>query len=97
MCLVLKVLFLQCYFLAHSSVKVFVTHGGLHSIEETVSREVPIVGIPFYGDQSENVRKFVALGIGEQINAASITAKKLKEIIVKVAASRMYVSGVASR
>ncbi|KAJ3641637.1 hypothetical protein Zmor_028133 [Zophobas morio] len=87
---VIRKWFPQKDLLAHSNVKVFVTHGGLHSIEETVSREVPIVGIPFYGDQSENVRKFVALGIGEQINATSITAKKLKEVIVKVAGSRMY-------
>ena len=89
MCFVLKVLFLQCYFLAHSNVKVFVTHGGLHSLEEAVSREVPIVGIPFYADQPENVRKFVALGIGEQINPTSITATELKEVIVKVAGSKM--------
>ena len=94
MCFVLKVLFLQCYFLAHSNVKVFVTHGGLHSLEEAVSREVPIVGIPFYADQPENVRKFVALGIGEQINPTSITAGKLKKVILQVAGSMMWVSDV---
>ena len=88
MCFVLKVLFLHCYFLAHSNVKVFVTQGGLHSLEEAVSREVPIVGIPFYADQPENIRQFVALGIGEQINPTSITARKLKEVIVKVAESK---------
>ncbi|XP_063913091.1 UDP-glucosyltransferase 2-like [Zophobas morio] len=76
--------------LAHSKIKVFVTQGGLHSLEETVSREVPIVGIPFYADQPENIRQFVALGIGEQINPTSITARKLKEVIVKVAGSKMY-------
>ncbi|KAJ3641651.1 hypothetical protein Zmor_028141 [Zophobas morio] len=88
--------------LAHSNVKVFVTHGGLHSLEEAVSREVPIVGIPFYADQPENVRKFVALGIGEQINPTSITAGKLKKVILQVAGSMMYkdnirkISGVVS-
>ena len=64
------------------------TQGGLHSLEEAVSREVPIVGIPFYADQPENIRQFVALGIGEQINPTSITARKLKEVIVKVAESK---------
>ncbi|XP_063913093.1 UDP-glucosyltransferase 2-like [Zophobas morio] len=88
--------------LAHNNVKVFVTHGGLHSLEEAVSSQIPIVGIPFYADQPENVRKFVALGIGEQINPTSITATELKEVIVKVAGSKMYkdnirkVSGVVS-
>jgi glucuronosyltransferase len=38
-------------------VKLFITHGGLLSTQEAITRGVPILGIPIFGDQRLNMRK----------------------------------------
>ena len=39
--------------------KVFVTHGGAGSIQETICHKTPIVGVPMFGDQPVNVKETV--------------------------------------
>src|SRR5699024_6836558 len=51
-------------FVAHPSVKVFLTQGGLQSLEESISREVPLVAMPFMFDQPLNAQRIVDLEIG---------------------------------
>lgn len=37
--------------LAHENVKLFITHGSVPSIQEAIYHAVPMIVIPFYGDQ----------------------------------------------
>lgn len=46
----------QVQILNHSSVCVFVTHGGWNSVLESVGGGVPMIGRPFFGDQGMNVK-----------------------------------------
>ena len=39
--------------------RVFVTHGGAGSIQETICHKTPIVGVPMFGDQPVNVKEAV--------------------------------------
>src|SRR5437867_4364602 len=41
--------------LGHKNVKLFITHGGLLSIEEAVYHSVPLIGFPMFGDQQWNM------------------------------------------
>lgn len=75
-------------FLAHPNVKVFVTQGGLQSIEEAISKNVPMVGIPFTMDQPLNVKRLVELGMAESIKPSAITRTLLRDVILKVAGNR---------
>lgn len=43
--------------LAHPKVKLFITQGGLQSLQETIHHAVPVVCIPLFGDQDMNCRK----------------------------------------
>lgn len=44
--------------------KLFVTQGGLQSLQEAIHFAVPVVGIPLFADQSGNVRKVELAGAG---------------------------------
>ena len=43
--------------LGHPSVKAFISHGGSNSMYEAAFHGVPLVCIPFFGDQPDNAAK----------------------------------------
>ncbi|XP_063706098.1 UDP-glycosyltransferase UGT5-like [Culicoides brevitarsis] len=70
--------------LAHKNIKLFITQGGLQSMEETISRGVPVVVIPFFGDQDANADRIVKLGIGRRVNLDELSVEKLEANILEV-------------
>ena len=48
--------------LAHPNLRVFVTHGGLLSLQEALYHKVPLVGIPLGNDQKPNLLRAEARG-----------------------------------
>ncbi|CAG2062036.1 unnamed protein product [Timema podura] len=74
-----------CQIRGHPKVKVFITQGGLQSVEEAITMGVPLIGIPFFADQDFNVKKIVERGIGIKIEFTDVTKesvlKSLKNII----------------
>lgn len=67
--------------LAHPSVKLFITQGGQQSMEEAIDRSVPMVIIPFLGDQGGNARRIQERGVGYQLEFHSLTELKIIEAI----------------
>lgn len=76
--------------LRHPNVKVFVFQGGLQSLEESVYGDVPVVVVPFFGDQHGNAKKVVESGVGLSIDFLDVTKDKLKAIILEVAENKKY-------
>jgi glucuronosyltransferase len=62
---------------AHPNIRLFITQGGLQSMGEAVQNAVPLVGIPFMGDQGYNVRKMVSAGIGLKLDFHEATTYNL--------------------
>lgn len=73
------------YIVAHRNIKAFVTQGGLQSMEEAITSKVPLIGMPFFGDQPMNVLKMVQLGIARSVDTETVTKQTLKEAIIEVA------------
>lgn len=86
---IILVLFLSL--LGHPNIKVFITQGGLQSIEEAISKAVPMVGLPFMGDQPKNVKTLDKWGMGISLNPREMTAEELREAIMKVATNSRLV------
>lgn len=73
------------YVSAHPNIKLFITQGGLQSLEEAIRNRVPLVGMPFYIDQPKNMNRMEKLGIGKVIDKSTLTKKSFKSIIIEVA------------
>ncbi|XP_054570300.1 UDP-glucuronosyltransferase 3A2-like [Eptesicus fuscus] len=75
----------QSDLLAHPSIRLFVTHGGMNSVMESIQHGVPMVGIPLFVDQPGNLIRVEAKHLGvsipiEQLKAETL-ALKMKQVI----------------
>ncbi|XP_049826160.1 UDP-glucosyltransferase 2 isoform X1 [Aethina tumida] len=76
--------------LRHPNIKLFVTHGGLQSVQEAVTNGVPMVGIPFFGDQYNNIFKGVKKGFVVKVDKENITEESFKEALLEVLNNPKY-------
>ncbi|KAF0978506.1 hypothetical protein FDP41_002326 [Naegleria fowleri] len=58
----------QVHVLRHLSVAMFITHGGSHSIFESVQSQVPLLIMPIFGDQHLNAIRAEDIGIARIIH-----------------------------
>ena len=67
--------------LAHPNLKVFVTHGGIGSIMESIYHKATIVGIPLTNDQKPNLLRAVKHGYARMLDWGTLTADELANAI----------------
>ncbi|KAL1453796.1 hypothetical protein WDU94_010109 [Cyamophila willieti] len=63
--------------LAHPNIKLFITQGGLQSLQEAVHYQVPMIAIPFFGDQPYNAGIIQRLAIGTVLQVDDISTDRL--------------------
>jgi glucuronosyltransferase len=67
------------------------THGGLLSTQEALDRGVPIVGIPVFGDQTQNMKRAQSAGYGVMVSYHNITTQSVKWALKEVLENSKYV------
>ncbi|XP_042276391.1 UDP-glucuronosyltransferase 3A1-like [Thunnus thynnus] len=67
--------------LGHKKACLFITHGGQNSLLQAVYHAVPVLGIPLFGDQFDNVVRAEAKGLGLTINPTQISRGLLRSTI----------------
>ncbi|XP_076063748.1 UDP-glucosyltransferase 2-like [Oratosquilla oratoria] len=83
--------------LGHPKLKIFISHGGLLSMQEAVYHGVPFVGIPLMSDQHTNMKHAIAMGIAEQISLETMTPEDLLHTVKKVVEDPSYRRNVKER
>lgn len=63
---------------------VFVTHGGMNSVSESLVKGTPMVVIPFVSDQPVNARRIEELGFGKRMEYKQIASESLKQTVFSV-------------
>ncbi|CAG9767677.1 unnamed protein product [Ceutorhynchus assimilis] len=76
--------------LRHPNVKLFITQGGLQSLEEALFVGVPVLVMPFFGDQVLNARKVVEYGLGLSLNPSSLEEAELRSTIMEIITTDSY-------
>lgn len=71
--------------LAHPNVKLFISHGGISGVYETVDAGVPVLGFPLYYDQPRNLQSLVDAGMAIAMELTSVTEQQflyaIKELV----------------
>ncbi|CAB3360397.1 Hypothetical predicted protein [Cloeon dipterum] len=70
--------------LAHPNIRLFITHGGLLSTQEAAYHGVPLVGIPFFGDQQLNVAKSARMGFAVGLDFTTLSKQSVLQAIKTV-------------
>ncbi|KAL1516688.1 hypothetical protein ABEB36_000568 [Hypothenemus hampei] len=77
--------------LRHPNIKLFVTQGGMQSLEEAIHFKIPLVGIPMFADQISNVKRMETKGVlFTVLPKPELSISKLKEAILTVINDQSY-------
>ncbi|XP_049486527.1 UDP-glucuronosyltransferase 2A2 isoform X2 [Panthera uncia] len=63
--------------LGHPQTKAFITHGGTNGIYEAIYHGVPMVGVPMFADQPDNIAHMKAKGAAVEVNINTMTSEDL--------------------
>ncbi|XP_055588576.1 UDP-glycosyltransferase UGT4-like [Uranotaenia lowii] len=83
----------QSDILAHPNIVLFITHGGMFGTQEGIYRGVPMLFIPFYGDQHRNALRAERSGYSLTLNFADVNAitlgSRINELLTNPTFSRL--------
>lgn len=63
---------------------VFITHGGMNSVTESMYFGVPMVVIPYMADQPANAKRVEELKLGKRMNKHRITPRLLRNTVISI-------------
>ncbi|XP_076065879.1 UDP-glycosyltransferase UGT5-like isoform X2 [Oratosquilla oratoria] len=81
--------------LAHPKVKVFITHGGLLSSQETIYHSTPVIPIPVFLDQPKVAAKMQKSGFGIVLKLKELTVPLLVETLNEVISNPKYAQAIS--
>ncbi|XP_037111046.1 UDP-glucuronosyltransferase 2C1-like isoform X2 [Syngnathus acus] len=76
--------------LAHPKTRVFVTHGGINGVQEAIYHGVPIVGLPLFFDQHDNLNKIQAKRGAINVDFAALDRHIFADALVTVLQNTSY-------
>jgi glucuronosyltransferase len=76
--------------LAHQRLRLFISHGGLFGTIEASVRGVPVLFMPFYGDQYKNAKQAEDFGYAQKILFSEINEKSFKSKINEIINNKKY-------
>ncbi|KAH8414353.1 hypothetical protein KR215_003853 [Drosophila sulfurigaster] len=80
----------QRQLLEHANMKLFITNGGLLSTMESIYSGVPMLGLPIYFDQFDNVERMVKAGVARKLEISTLTEEQLMNNIKELLQNPIY-------
>uniref|UniRef100_A0A8D0EH43 glucuronosyltransferase n=1 Tax=Strix occidentalis caurina TaxID=311401 RepID=A0A8D0EH43_STROC len=76
--------------LGHPSTKAFITHGGTNGIYEAIYHGIPMVGIPMFADQHDNIAHMRAKGAAVELDFSTLKTQDLVDALNTVINNSTY-------
>lgn len=70
--------------LRHPNIKLFITQAGLQSMEESLTNGIPLLAIPFMGDQHFNAKSIENLGVGLELDFQTLSEENFLSSILEI-------------
>nr|XP_018904599.1 PREDICTED: UDP-glucuronosyltransferase 2B15-like [Bemisia tabaci]XP_018904600.1 PREDICTED: UDP-glucuronosyltransferase 2B15-like [Bemisia tabaci] len=80
----------QLDILRHPNTKLFITHGGLFSLIESISAATPVLGMPLFADQFDNMKNAEEVGFGLFLHYTDLTKENILRLITKLLSDSRY-------
>uniref|UniRef100_A0A8D0Z2X5 UDP-glucuronosyltransferase n=1 Tax=Sus scrofa TaxID=9823 RepID=A0A8D0Z2X5_PIG len=80
--------------LGHPKTKAFITHGGTNGIYEAIYHGVPMVGIPLFADQPDNIAHMTAKGAAVRLDLKTMSRTDLVNAVKQVINNPFYKENV---
>ncbi|XDB51445.1 hypothetical protein ABFV05_005061 [Capra hircus] len=76
--------------LGHPKTKAFITHGGTNGIYEAIYHGIPMVGLPLFADQPDNIARVKAKGAAVRVDLETMSARDLLSALKEVINNPSY-------
>lgn len=86
----IKKWFPQRDILLHPNVKLFISHGGISGVYETVDAGVPVLGFPLFYDQHRNIANLVDAGMAISMELLSVSTDIILNSILELINNEKY-------
>lgn len=80
--------------LGHPKTKAFVTHGGANGLYEAIHHGIPMIGIPLFSEQHDNIAHMVAKGTAVALNIRTMSRSDLLNALEEVINNPSYKENV---
>ncbi|KAI6174447.1 UDP-glucuronosyltransferase [Aphelenchoides besseyi] len=80
----------QAAILNHPRTKVFISHGGLKSLKESICSRTPIIIMPLFAEQAHNAHMFLALKLGRTLNKFTVDEYDVQYEVNKILQNPYY-------
>ncbi|XP_040822703.1 UDP-glucuronosyltransferase 2B14-like isoform X2 [Ochotona curzoniae] len=80
--------------LGHPKTRAFVTHGGANGVYEAIHHGIPMVGLPLFGDQPDNIAYMTAKGAAVRLNWKTMSSADLLNALKTVIHDPSYKENV---
>ena len=74
----------QLRILQHKAISMTIMHGGMNGVSEALYNGVPIIVLPYGGDQGTNADRVHSQGLGIILDRQTITEEKIRESIERI-------------
>ncbi|XP_054896840.1 UDP-glucuronosyltransferase 2C1-like [Poeciliopsis prolifica] len=76
--------------LGHPKTRVFITHGGTNGVQEAIYHGVPVIGLPFFFDQPDNLSRVKVKGAAVIVDIAMLDRHIFKDALMTVIYNSTY-------
>ncbi|XP_065769988.1 UDP-glucuronosyltransferase 2B17-like isoform X3 [Muntiacus reevesi] len=76
--------------LGHPKTKAFITHGGTNGIYEAIYHGIPMVGLPLFADQPDNIERVKAKGAAVRLDLETMSSRDLLNALKEVINNPSY-------